>query len=113
MREALSLIWTALVGLFRSPASLAAEILVLRHQINIPRRHSPKRQTFSVWDRLIFAGLYRSSPTVLNATAIVKPETVIKGRSLPASFSVSPSFASGLLRTRKRTRTFSQSHQLS
>jgi hypothetical protein len=28
------------------------------------------------------------------------------------SFSVSPSFASGLLRTRKRTRTFSQSHQL-
>src|SRR3979411_1256816 len=43
MREALSLIWTALVGLFRAPASLAAEILVLRHQINILRRYSPKR----------------------------------------------------------------------
>src|ERR1019366_812580 len=57
--QALSLIWTALVGLFRSPASLAAEILVLRHQINILRRHSPKRQTFSAMDRLIFAGLYR------------------------------------------------------
>ena len=78
MREALSLIWTALVGLFRSPASLAAEILVLRHQINILRRHSPKRQTFSAMDRLIFAGLYRLAPTVLNALAIVKPETVIK-----------------------------------
>ena len=35
MREACSLIWTALVRLFRSRASLVAEILVLRHQINI------------------------------------------------------------------------------
>jgi transposase InsO family protein len=78
MREALSLIWTASVGLFRSSASLSAEILVLRHQINILRRHSPKRQTFSAMDRLIFAGLYRLAPTVLNALAIVKPETVIK-----------------------------------
>src|SRR6267142_5266991 len=78
MREALSLIWTALVGLFRSPASLAAEILVLRHQINILRRHSPKRQTFSAMDRLIFAGLYRLAPTVLNALSVLKPDTVIK-----------------------------------
>src|ERR1700716_2016051 len=78
MREACSLVWMALVGLFRSRASLAAEILVLRHQINILRRHSPKRQTFSTADRLIFAGLYRLAPTVLNALAIVKPETVIR-----------------------------------
>src|SRR5882724_2832423 len=67
MRKACSLIWSALVLLFRSRASLAAEILVLRHQINILRRHSPKRQTFSAMDRLIFAGLYRLAPTVLNA----------------------------------------------
>jgi hypothetical protein len=59
MREACSLIWTALIGLFRSRASLAAEILVLRHQINVLRRNSPKRQTFSLTDRLIFARLYR------------------------------------------------------
>ncbi len=78
MREACSLIWTALIGLFRSRASLAAEILVLRHQINVLRRNSPKRQTFSVRDRLIFAGLYRLAPTVVKALAIVKPETVIK-----------------------------------
>src|SRR5450759_3345154 len=70
MREACSLIWSALVLLFRSRASLAAYILVLRHQINILRRHSPKRQTFSAIDRLIFAGLYRLAPTVLNATVI-------------------------------------------
>jgi hypothetical protein len=78
MREACSLIWSALVLLFRSRASLAAEILVLRHQINILRRHSPKRQTFSAMDRLIFAGLYRLAPTVLNALAVLKPDTVDK-----------------------------------
>src|SRR5437879_1707786 len=78
MREACSLIWSALVLLFRSRASLAAEILVLRHQINILRRHSPKRQTFSAMDRLIFAGLYRLAPTVPNALAVLKPDTVIK-----------------------------------
>jgi hypothetical protein len=78
MREACGLIWMALVGLFRSRASLAAEILVLRHQINVLRRNSPKRQTFSTADRLILAGLYRLAPTVRSALAIVKPETVIK-----------------------------------
>jgi hypothetical protein len=78
MREAFSLIWTALLGLFRSRASLAAEVLVLRHQINVLRRKSPKRQTFSTADRLTLVGLYRLAPTVLSALAIVKPETVIK-----------------------------------
>jgi Integrase core domain len=78
MREVCSLIWSALVGLFRSRASLVAEILILRHQINIQRRKSPRRQTFSATDRLIFAGLYRLAPTILNAIAIIKPETVIK-----------------------------------
>src|SRR6266403_3708978 len=73
MKEACSLIWTVLIGLFRTRSSLAAEILVLRHQINVLRRHSPKRQTFSSADRLIFAWLYRFAPTVLNALAIVKP----------------------------------------
>src|SRR6201993_2208307 len=77
MSEACSLIWSALVLLFRSRASLAAEILVLRHQINILRRHSPKRQTFSAVDRVIFAGLYRLAPTVLHALAVLKPDTVI------------------------------------
>src|SRR3977135_2961604 len=78
MREACSLVWMALVGLFRSRASLAAESLVLRHQINVLRRNSPKRQTFSTADRLIFAGVSRLAPTVLSALAIVKPDTIIR-----------------------------------
>src|SRR3979411_303583 len=81
MKEACSLIWTVLIGLFRTRSSLAAEILVLRHQINVLQRHSPKRQTFSSADRLIFAWLYRLVPPVLNCLASVKPETVIKWHS--------------------------------
>jgi hypothetical protein len=60
----------------RSRASLAAEILVLRHQLNIQRRHLPKRLILGALDRLIFVGLYRLVPTILGALALVKPETV-------------------------------------
>jgi hypothetical protein len=45
MRDVCSLIWLALIGLFRSRASLQAEILTLRHQLNVPRRKSPQRLT--------------------------------------------------------------------
>jgi hypothetical protein len=57
MREAYSLVWSVLVLLFRSRVSLEAEILILRHQLNIQRRHLPKRLAFSAMDRLIFVGL--------------------------------------------------------
>ena len=59
MREAYSLVWSVLVLLFRSRVSLEAEILILRHQLNIQRRHVPKRVAFSAVNRLIFDGLYR------------------------------------------------------
>jgi hypothetical protein len=71
MREACSLVWSVLVLLFRSRASLEAEILTLRHQLNIQRRHLPKRLTFGAIDRLIFVGLYRLVPSTLNALTIV------------------------------------------
>jgi hypothetical protein len=78
MRELCSLIGLALVGAFRSRASLEAENMILRHQLNVLQRKSSKRPTFGTLDRLIFAGLYRLAPEVLGALAIVKPETVIK-----------------------------------
>ena len=67
-----------LTRLFRSRARLEAEILVLRHQLNVLRRRSPKRVAFSSIDRLVFAGLYRLAPGVLDALKILKPETVIR-----------------------------------
>ncbi len=78
MRDIFSLLWCALVGLFRSRASLEAEILLLRHQLNVLRRKPPKRMAFSNVDRLVFAGLYHLAPGVLKALKIVKPETVIR-----------------------------------
>jgi len=74
MRDLCRLLWCALIGLFRSRASLEAEILVLRHQLNVLGKKSPKRVVFTDVDRLLFAGLYYLAPGVLN----VKPETVIR-----------------------------------
>src|SRR6476469_3218039 len=78
MRDVCRLICLALIGLFRSRASLQAEILTLRHQLNVLRRKSPQRLTFTSIDRLVFAGLYRLAPGVVDALKIVRPETVIR-----------------------------------
>jgi hypothetical protein len=61
------LIWCAVVALFQSRAGLQAEILVLRHQLNVLRRKAPKRVTFSAIDRLLLQALYRLAPGVLDA----------------------------------------------
>jgi hypothetical protein len=46
-------IWSLLIGLFRSRATLEAENLVLRQQILVLRRTAPKRLNFDALDRLI------------------------------------------------------------
>src|SRR5258708_29089741 len=78
MRDVCSLISLALIELFRSRTSLQAEILMLRHQLNVLRRKSPQRLSFTSIDRLVFAGLYRLAPRVLDALKIVGPENVIR-----------------------------------
>jgi hypothetical protein len=52
--------------------------LTLRHQLNVLRRKSPQRLTFSSIDRLVFSRLYRLAPGVLDALKIARPETVIR-----------------------------------
>ena len=64
-------------SLSTSPWDLEAEILTLHRQLNVLQRKSPKRLVFGNFDRLVFAGLYRIAPGVLNALVIVKPEAVI------------------------------------
>jgi len=76
--DSLKLVWCTFIGLFRSRASLEAEILMLRHQLNVLQRKAPKRLVFSNFDRFVFASLYRIAPDVLNALVIVKPQTVIR-----------------------------------
>ena len=78
MGDMLKLIWWAVIGLLRSMASLEAEILTLRHQLNMLRRKPQTRLAFSNFDRLVFAGLNWIAPRVVNALVIVEPETVIR-----------------------------------
>src|SRR5882757_4794994 len=78
MVDVIMLLWTALTSLFRSKGRLGAEILVLRQQINVLRRNSPKRFVFGTFDRLVFVGLYRLAPGIVDALAIVRPETVVR-----------------------------------
>jgi transposase InsO family protein len=66
------------IDLFRSRAALEAELLVLRHQINVLRRACPKKHSFVSIDRLILAGVCRLFPNVYDALAIVRPDTVIR-----------------------------------
>src|SRR6188472_2981701 len=78
MRDLLSLIRWMLLGRFRSKASLEAEILALRHQLNVLRPTSPPLPVLSNFDRMIFVCLYRIAPRILDAITIVEPETVIR-----------------------------------
>src|SRR4051794_14965741 len=74
----MSLITWALLDVFRSRTSLEAEMLALRQQLNVLRRGAPKRRTFNICDRLIFVLLYRIAPGILDALAIVQPETILR-----------------------------------
>jgi transposase InsO family protein len=67
-----------LVSLLKSRRRLRAENLVLRHQVNILRRRALGRARLSNLDRLVFVWLYRISPTVVDAVAIIRPETLIR-----------------------------------
>src|SRR4029077_20612678 len=78
MVDVLVLLWSALTSLFRSSVRLEAEILVLRQQINVLRRTSRKRFVFGTFDRLVFVGLYRLVPGIVDALSIVRPETVVR-----------------------------------
>src|SRR6266478_9002841 len=69
--------WT-LIGIFLPGAAFQDENLVLRHQLNVLRRKSPKRLAFGNVDRLVFTALYRVAPGVLEALKILKPQTVIR-----------------------------------
>jgi transposase InsO family protein len=67
-----------MIDLLRSRATLEAEILVLRQQINVLRRANPRRLRFGSIDRLILGGVCRLFPKMYDTLAIVRPDTVIR-----------------------------------
>ena len=78
MSDLFGLMWHAMVDLFRPRAALQAQILILRHRINILRRRSPKRATLGNIDRAVLIGLYRLAPTVLETVKIINPDTLVR-----------------------------------
>ena len=78
MLSLIELLFGWLASFLRSHRRLRAENVVLRHQVNILRRRAAGRLRLSNVDRLVFVWLYRLCPAVVDAVAIVRPETLIR-----------------------------------
>ena len=78
MVDFLKLFVHVVVSPFKTRAQLEAEIVLLRHQLNVLRRRVPSKPKFAVADRMVFVWLYRLFPSVLNVVTIVQPETIIR-----------------------------------
>src|SRR5690348_13659187 len=64
---------------FKPRPRLEAEILILRHQLNVLQHRAPRRRLHLRWiDRALFIWLYRRYPRILDALSIVGPETVVR-----------------------------------
>jgi hypothetical protein len=76
----LSLLLHVVVSPFKTKARLEAEIIMLRHQLNVLRQRVPSKPKpkLTVADPLLFVWLYRLFPSVLNAVTIIQPETIIR-----------------------------------
>src|SRR6266436_7844800 len=86
---------------FKSRRRLEAEILVLRHQLNVLQQRMPGRVHLRWADRAVFIWLYRRYPRMLDALTIVRPDTVVRwhrkagfrgqapGRSCPPASAIS------------------------
>jgi transposase InsO family protein len=74
----IKLIFCLVFDLFRSRATLEAEILVLRQQIIVLRRGRVGRLPFSPSDRLVLGWVCGLFPNTCDALAIIRPETVMR-----------------------------------
>jgi hypothetical protein len=70
--------WLVLLG--RSSASRDAELLVVRHEVAVPRRANP-RPRLDWADRAVLAGLIRLLPTKLRVHGLVTPGAVLRWHS--------------------------------
>jgi hypothetical protein len=63
---------------FKSQARLEAEIVFLRHQLNLLQRLLPAKPRISPADRLLFVWLCRLMPSRLSAAVIIQPDTILR-----------------------------------
>ena len=59
---------------FKPRQQLQAEMLVLRHQLNVLRQRAPRRPHLRWADRALLIWLYRRCPRILHAITIVRPD---------------------------------------
>src|SRR5258708_37206452 len=78
----LILLLHVLISPFKTQARLEAEIVLLRHQLNVLRQRAPSKPRLAVADRLLFVWLYRLLPSGLNTVTGLQPETVLPGRRI-------------------------------
>jgi putative transposase len=74
----LASIVSSLIFSFRSRLALQAEILALRHQLNVLQRSTDARRQLRNSDRVFGVCLSQLWPNWCSALLIVKPETVIR-----------------------------------
>ena len=67
-----------LTRLRSSQARREAEILYLRQQLIILKRSAPARPRLKATDRLIFVWLYRLFPSLIDASIVFQPETLLR-----------------------------------
>src|SRR5438876_5533009 len=68
-----------LCDFFKPRPRLEAEILILRHQLNVLQQRTPRRRLHLRWvDRALFIWLYRRYPRILDVMSIVRPETIVR-----------------------------------
>ncbi len=63
---------------FKSRCRLEAENLFLRHQLNIALRRAPPRLRLHGSDRALLVWMTRLWPSLLGATQVVQPETILR-----------------------------------
>jgi hypothetical protein len=78
MMALLCFVLTVLASLFKSKSRLEAENAALRHQLAVLRRKVRGRFEFTNGDRWFFVQLYRCFPSILQAIAIIRPETIVR-----------------------------------
>src|SRR4030081_962598 len=67
-----------LAWLRSSQARREAEILYLRQQLIVLNRSAPARPRLKATDRLIFVCLYRLFPSLIDASIVFQPETLLR-----------------------------------
>jgi len=69
---------SAVLDSFQSRARLRAEIIALRHQMNIALRKRGHQVQLTNYDRSLLVWLCRLFPAILQCLEVVRPETVIR-----------------------------------